>query len=289
MLDIKKTLPEETIGRAGCDLFSSRKDLTVVMIPFERFSHFAKAVDDLYAAVDVPFNLIVIEGNAPDSVRSQLEKRQSRHKNMAIIYSDHPVSIGGAINLATPHLTTPYVFVMDNDARIPKGDISKMLQRVKENPLGIVCPEYNANAAGLGIRTCFLTSQTVLNKLGKFDENSSPFTVGIDLRMAADDLGFYIENETSAHMEVDHDVLWPIDVPLHSFQWNEQRVRRSFASLKEKWGISLPEKEYDFCLARKKKDLEECKNVFSFLNNLITKWTHPGEREDSVFVTQKAA
>ncbi|HLD49816.1 MAG TPA: glycosyltransferase, partial [bacterium] len=129
----RNALPECTLGRAGHDLFSSRKDLTVIMVPFERFSPFAKAVDDLYKTMDVPFNLIVIEGNAPESVRASLEKCQRKHKNITIIYSNHQTSIGAAINLAVPHLKTKYAFIIDNDVRIPRGAMSSLLRGALEN------------------------------------------------------------------------------------------------------------------------------------------------------------
>ena len=92
MIISKKLLPERSIGRSGGDLFSKPKQLTVILMPFERFSSFARAVDHLQRSIDVPFNLIIVEGNAPDSVRVSLEKRQRRYKNVTIIYSEHQVS-----------------------------------------------------------------------------------------------------------------------------------------------------------------------------------------------------
>jgi hypothetical protein len=282
---VKSALPECTIGRAGRDLFSSRKDLTVIMIPYERFSPFAKAVDDLYKAIDVPFNLIVVEGNAPDSVRSQLEKRRRKHKNIQIVYSNRPTSIGAAINLAAPHLKTKYAFIIDNEVRVPRGAMKQLLQFAGENDYGIVCPQsygvfpkgaketaVKTDIRNLGIRTCFLMTRDALTKLGKFDENATPLTVGIDIRMAAEELGISVCNETATRMEMaDEHLLWPMDASLHSFQWDAERVQQAFSSLEKKWGISLSGEDYVLWLERKKRDLQESKNVLMLLLNVVGK------------------
>lgn len=290
----KKALPERTLGRSGYDLFSSRKDLTVIMIPFERFSPFAKAVDDLYKTIGVPFNLIVVEGNAPEAVRASLQKRQRKHKNMTIIYSDHQTSTGAAINLAVPHLRTPHVFIMDNDVRIPRGAMGEFLRRAVEKPYGIVCPQNYAvlsrrpkpeNRESIqpryGIRTCLLISRDTLDQLGKFDETMTPFTTGIDIRMAAERLGIPVCNETSTRLELDSEnFLWPMDASLHSFQWNEDRVLNSLKGLEKKWGILLPKQDCAEWLKRKKKDLEDSKNLLFFLARLIFK-THFSPKQEN--------
>lgn len=296
----KKKLPECTIARAGRDLFSSRKDLTVIMIPCEKFSPFAKAVDDLYKAADVPFNLIIVEGNAPDSVRASLEKKQRKHKNITILYSNQPASIGAAVNLAAPHLKTPYAFIMDNDVRIPRGSLSIFLRCAKEKGYGIICPQNftvrrgPASRKGIGVQTCFMITRDALQKLGKFDEKATPLTLGIDIRMAADEHGIPILNETATSLELDGpSVIWPMDAALHSFQWNEQRVQDSLRSLEQKWGICLPEQDYVLWLERKKQDLADSKNLLLLIAALISKiklMKKEKQRKDSPrFTLPKAA
>ncbi len=279
----KKLLPERSIGRSGGDLFSKPKDLTVVMIPFERFSSVAKAVDRLYRSIDVPFNLIVIEGNAPESVRHSLEKRRRRHRNMTIIYSEHQVSIGGAINLATPHLNTPYAFIMDADVRVSRGSMPRMLRCAKDNQHGIVCPDNyvvpheidvrsNEGIVGrkiiqsFGVRTCFLIAQEAIKKLGKFDETMTPCTAGIDIRMAADACGVSIctNGEISMERDQEEQLIWPIDASFHSFQWSQERVNQSFENLEKKWGISLQMQNYSAWLSQKRQDSNESRS-FLFL------------------------
>lgn len=280
---IKKTLPESTLGRSEGGLFSNPKDLTVIMVPFERFSPFAKAVDDLYKTMDVPFNLIVVEGNAPESVRASLEKCKRKHKNITIIYSTRQTSVGAAINLAVPHLKTQYAFIIDNDVRIPRGGISGLLKGAAENQFGIVCPQNyavlargekaeNSKVQSLGVRTCFLISREAIIRLGKFDETMTPFTMEIDIRMSAEELGIRIWSDTSTCIELESEnFLWPEDAALHSFQWNEARVMDSFKGLEKKWGIRLQMQDYAAWLMGKKRDLLELRRPFFFLAGLFSK------------------
>ena len=294
---MKKLLPENTIGRAGRDIVSHLKDLTIIMIPFERFSPFTKIVDDLYKTVDVPFNLILMEGNAPESVRSSLEKLQKHHHNITMIYSDHQLSTGGAINLAIPHIKTKYVFVMDNDVRMPSGAMSALLRRAQENQHGIVWPQNyvvcpregsptektgnKTSSQSLGMRTCFLISQNTLNKFGKFDEGMTPFTMGIDLRMTAEEMNISICHETSTRMELDGgSPSWDIDSSLHSFQWNQERAHRSFENLQKKWGILLPTQKYTEWLEDKNRGREESKNIFFFIMDLFFHFTSSPQKKE---------
>ena len=275
-----RALPEFCIGRTGSDFFSSHKDLTVILTSFERFSSFAKAVDNLYQSINFPFNVIVVEGNAPESVRRALEKRQKQHRNITIIYSDNHLSVGAAINLAAPHLNTKYAFIMDDDARIPAGTINAILKSAKENNYGIICPDNyvvpheiqtNVNDGqgkrrvikSLGVRTCFLITQEAIQKMGKFDETMTPCTAGIDIRMAADAAGISVCTEMSACMDRDQEeLICPIDFSVHSFQWNQERMCQSFSNLEKKWGIQLRMQDYTKWLERKKRDLNNSQSYF---------------------------
>lgn len=285
---IRNTLPESTLGRAGDGLFSSQKDLTVILISFERFSSFAKAVDDLYKTIDVPFDLIVIEGNAPQSVRASLEQRQRKYKNITIIYSTYQTSVGAAINLAVPHVKTPYAFILDNDVRVPRGAMKNLLQGAFENPYGVVCPQnyfvlsrgaYSQNRGEVqdpGSRTCLLVSSEAFQELGKLDESMTPFTTGIDIRMRAAQAGVPVYNEISTRIELlSESYLWPMDAALHSFQWDETRAFESLEGLERKWGIRLKKMDCAGCIRHKKQNLLESRNPFHFLSGMLPRFRFP--------------
>ncbi|HLD50431.1 MAG TPA: hypothetical protein VJC08_04465, partial [bacterium] len=114
-------------------------------------------------------------------------------------------------------------------------------------------------------------SRDAIQKLGKLDENMTPFTTGIDIRMGAEELGISICNETSTCIELDSkNFLWPMDGPLHSFQWNEERVFDSLKGLEKKWGIHLQKQDYVALLKNKKRDLLESRNPLHFLAGIFS-------------------
>ncbi len=253
-------LPERSIGRAGCDLFLSHKDITVVMVPYERHSIFPKAVDALYRHIQIPFNLIVIEGCAPEEVRTQLEKHQSRHGNMTIIYTNHCPSLAKAFNLALPHLKTPYTLFIDNEIRFSKGTIETMLKAAQANHVGVVCPKDSMlprkilaqknegskkvqTVDTFGFHPCILMAQDVLRGMGKiFDEQSSPYTFGVDLIYKLRTRGVEVHETSEAKIEAGADQgLRGGDYPLYRVQWNRNRLTHSLEQLDKKWAIQLME------------------------------------------------
>jgi glycosyltransferase involved in cell wall biosynthesis len=254
------TLPERSIGRAGRDLFLSHKDVTIIMVPYERYSIFPKAVDELYRTIQIPFNLIVVEGNAPEGIRIQLEKRQRRHANMTIIYTNHCPSLANAFNLAVPHFKTPYALFMDNEMRLPEGTLEKMLEAAQENHAAVISPQdsmlerqlHTPKASGsevlsrvttFGIKPCFLLSQDALAGMGKlFDDASSPYTLGVDVHYKLRSKGLKVCEYVGAKIETrPESALQPGDFPLFRTQWNRERLLQSYDQLEKKWGVKLAE------------------------------------------------
>jgi glycosyltransferase involved in cell wall biosynthesis len=254
------TLPERSIGRAGCDLFLSHKDITIVMVPYERYSVFPQAVDELYRSIQTPFNLLVVEGNAPEDVRIKLEKRQAQHANMTIIYTNHSPGLANAFNLALPHCKTPYTLFIDNEVRLSQDTLEKMLDAAQQNQAAVICPqdsmiqrdvyamkghgrESKVSVQTFGLKPCFLLAQEVLMGMGKlFDEASSPYTVGVDFIYKLQSKGFNVSELEGARIESRADLqLRASDYPIFRTQWSRERLQQSFEQLEKKWGVRLAE------------------------------------------------
>ena len=54
-------------------------EVTLVVVPRERFSCTAQSLESLYANTRVPFNLIYVDGNSPPTVQQYL-KTQAQHR-----------------------------------------------------------------------------------------------------------------------------------------------------------------------------------------------------------------
>ena len=89
------------------------ESVTILLAPLDQYSAFPGAVDAILKETRLPFELIIIEGNAPESVRLKLERRKKQHKNIKIIYSAHRPRLAEAFNLGLPHIRTDllYAFV----------------------------------------------------------------------------------------------------------------------------------------------------------------------------------
>src|SRR3989338_3679305 len=119
---------------------SSQERVTIVMVPYEQYSSFPRAIDSIYQHTDYPFELIVVEGNAPNSVKTAIERRTQYRKNAKIIYTNHSPLAGEARNLARPHIRTSRVFFMDNDVRVTACWLSNMGKLSDANNASMVCP-----------------------------------------------------------------------------------------------------------------------------------------------------
>lgn len=90
------------------------KRVTYILTPLENEALLPKAVDALYADTAQPFDLIVIEGNASDRVRRELEKKKAFYGDMRIIYSTFRPTAKGAYELAAPHVLTADTVIVDS-------------------------------------------------------------------------------------------------------------------------------------------------------------------------------
>jgi len=116
--------------------------VTVVIVPRESFNDYAKVVERIYANTRLAFNMIVMEGNAPEPVRGQLRKLEKQHKSMKIVYSEKWLLSSEAVNLARPMVDTEYVCFIDNDVEVMPEAIDLLVKCADEEKAGCVHPIY---------------------------------------------------------------------------------------------------------------------------------------------------
>lgn len=124
----------------GADLLSLPK-VTVVVVPRERLSFIQRSLSATFEHTSIPFNLIYVSGGLPVLVRQSLEEEAGR-KNFKFIHSEEYLSPNQARNLALPHITTPYVVFLDNDALVTRGWLEALLKCAEETGASIVGPLY---------------------------------------------------------------------------------------------------------------------------------------------------
>jgi glycosyltransferase involved in cell wall biosynthesis len=257
--------------------------VTILMVPFDQYSVFPSSVDFLFKETRYPFNLIIVEGNAPDNIRHELERKQDRHKNIKIIYSNHRPRMAQAFNLGLAHIRTPHVFFMHNSLRVTPGWLPNLMEMAKHKT-GVICPyvsyapqehfqrsfaDYPVTFSQNRIKEThevdmhgFLITKELLAQIGEFDEMVSTPFVGVDLgnKLKAKDI--QIHRDPYTVMEYQAPVSFKgADLKLFKHQWDDQHTRKTLAYLNEKWGVSLDEGKYLEWLD-KKRSLCQKKPIF---------------------------
>lgn len=254
------------------------------MIPFDQYSVFPSSIDALYKETSYPFKLIVIEGNAPDNIRHELERRQKKYHNFKIIYSNHRPRMAEAFNLGLAHIRTSRAFFMHNNLRVTPGWLSNLMELAKHQT-GVICPyvsyapgnlaqphpgDYPVTFSQGRVKETnevdmhgFLITRQILRELGDFDESVSTPLVGVDLGHRLRTKEILVNRDPYTVIEyLAPTVFKGADLQLFKHQWDDEHTRRTLAYLSGKWSISLDEKKYLEWLARKRSLCEKKPALF---------------------------
>ncbi|MGC1309002.1 MAG: glycosyltransferase [Phormidesmis sp.] len=117
----------------------TRPNVTIAVIPRERFSAAQRSLESIYANTQHPFDLVYIDGNSPEPVREYL-KYQSQARNFQLIRTAQYVSPNQARNLAIAQINTEYIVFVDNDVLVRPGWLTAMVNRATETKAWAVAP-----------------------------------------------------------------------------------------------------------------------------------------------------
>jgi GT2 family glycosyltransferase len=93
----------------------------------------------LFAETEPPFRVVAVDGGAPRSVRTDLERLAARH-DFTLIRHDAELSGNEARNLAAPHVDTEFVVLLDNDTLVDAGWLQALERRARETGAAAVAP-----------------------------------------------------------------------------------------------------------------------------------------------------
>ena len=221
--------------------------VTIIMVASEDYTSFPKAIDRLYEHTDYPFDLIVVEGQAPHAVQMALEKRVKLYKNMRILYTHHAPLLSEAYNVALAHARTPLVFFTDNRLIAEKGWLAEIVRTQKLYNCDILAPQItDAEAEPIPAMTghSFLATRSSLTLLGEFDDNvqSYYFTLDLSLRAKSKEVDIRFDEAGS----IKRDCSLPTksaDQKLFDRQWAPQFAHNTASYLSQKWGVELDPSE----------------------------------------------
>jgi len=113
--------------------------VTVVVVPRERFSVSVRSLTRLMGCTGTPFELVYVDGGSPAYVRDRLQEEAARY-GFRIVRTERYLSPNQARNLGLQHVTTPYVVFLDNDVIVTPGWLDPLVQCAEETGAWVVGP-----------------------------------------------------------------------------------------------------------------------------------------------------
>jgi GT2 family glycosyltransferase len=119
-----------------------KRDITVAVVPREKFSYAPKTLDAVLANSTLPFNLLYVDGNSPrkvaDAIRTRLEGRPNTRLLRFEKYLGPIHSRIIAANEADP--SVKYLVILDNDVLVRPGWLEALYRCAEEEDAGAVVP-----------------------------------------------------------------------------------------------------------------------------------------------------
>ena len=117
----------------------SNPQVTIVVVPRERYSYTKESLESIYQNTQVPFELVYVDGNSPRNIHNYLEQ-QARLRKFRLMHSDMYLSPNQARNIGIRNVQSPYVVFVDNDVLVTPGWLSRLLDCAESNNATVVGP-----------------------------------------------------------------------------------------------------------------------------------------------------
>ena len=111
--------------------------VTIVVVPRERFQFTQKSLESLYDNTRHPFHLIYIDNNSPKHIQTYLEV-QASEKEFELVRSDNFLSPNQARNAGLRRVHTSYVVFVDNDVVFSPGWLAALVNCSEETGASVV-------------------------------------------------------------------------------------------------------------------------------------------------------
>jgi len=118
---------------------SPKSDVTLVVVPRERFSFTRQSLESIYQHTTVPFELVYVDGNSPEKVQTYLAE-QAKAKNFTLLRTERYLSPNQARNLGLAQVNTQYLVFMDNDVILSPGWLAQLIQCAEDTDAAVVGP-----------------------------------------------------------------------------------------------------------------------------------------------------
>lgn len=120
---------------------TTQPDVTLVVVPRERFSFAQRSLESIVLHTETPYALIYVDGNAPRPVRRYLEAR-TRELGFRYLRLNRYLMPNEARNIGLKEVRTRYVVFIDNDVLVRPGWLKILLDCAEETGAWVVGPLY---------------------------------------------------------------------------------------------------------------------------------------------------
>ncbi len=114
-------------------------EVTIVVVPRERFSYTRESLESIYENTDYPFKLIYVDGGSPVDIKNYLQAKAAE-KQFQLIRTDHYLSPNHARNIGLRQVNSKYVVFMDNDVAVTPGWLQALVDCAETTDATIVSP-----------------------------------------------------------------------------------------------------------------------------------------------------
>lgn len=116
-------------------------EVSIVVVPRERFSYARDALEALYRHTEPPFELVYVDAGSPSGLRACLEE-QAASRGFALVRAGRFLTPNEARNLGFARVRTRYTVFLDNDVAVSAGWLPPLLRCAEETGAAVVGPLY---------------------------------------------------------------------------------------------------------------------------------------------------
>jgi len=119
----------------------AESDVTMVVVPRERFSQIPRSLESIYAGTETPFHLVYVDGGSPAGIQRYLQV-ESKRRGFRLIRSERYLAPTEARNLGLAEAHGKYVVFIDNDVLVRPGWLRALVRCADETDAWLVGPLY---------------------------------------------------------------------------------------------------------------------------------------------------
>lgn len=114
-------------------------NVTIVVVPRERFSYSKTSLESIYKYTTIPFKLVYVDGNSPKKLKGYLEE-QAQSRGFQLLRTDQYLYPNQARNLGLQQVDTKYLVFVDNDVVVSLGWLASLVNCAEETNAAVVGP-----------------------------------------------------------------------------------------------------------------------------------------------------